>query len=89
MVSTENLPMKYVYLLRSLANPKETYIGLTNNLNDRLKEHNSGKSPYTAKHIPWEIEVAIRFESDTHASAFERYLKLGSGHAFAERHFWS
>lgn len=72
--------MKYVYLLRSLSNPEETYIGVTENLNERLDEHNSGKSPHTSKCCPWEIEVAIRFQDEARALAFERYLKSGSGH---------
>jgi predicted GIY-YIG superfamily endonuclease len=81
--------MKYVYLLRSLSNPQRTYIGLTDDLQRRLDEHNSGKSPHTSKNVPWQIEVAIRFDDDARAVQFERYLKSGSGHAFARRHFWS
>ena len=81
--------MKYVYLLRSLSNPPKTYIGLTENLQRRLQEHNSGKSVHTAKHVPWEVEVAIRFRDHARAEAFERYLKSGSGHAFAKRHLWT
>ena len=81
--------MKYVYLLRSLSNPEETYIGLTDDLQKRLSEHTSANSPHTSKFCPWEIEVAVRFVNDKRATAFERYLKSGSGHAFAKRHFWS
>jgi len=80
--------VKYVYLLRSTSNPTQRYIGLTENLKRRLEEHNAGKSTYTAGHRPWKIEVAIRFENDLKAADFERYLKSGSGHAFAGRHFW-
>ena len=29
-----------------------------------------------------------RFEDDAKAEAFERYLKSGSGHGFAAKHFW-
>jgi hypothetical protein len=32
--------------------------------------------------------VAIKFEDDQKALAFEKYLKSGSGRAFANRHFW-
>lgn len=32
--------------------------------------------------------VVVRFEDDAKADAFEKYLKHGSGHAFANRHFW-
>ncbi len=80
--------MKYVYLLRSLSNPRQTYVGLTDDLKRRLEEHNNGKSPHTSKHQPWEIEVAIRFNDDMKAALFERYLKSGSGDAFAKRHLW-
>jgi len=80
--------MKYVYLLESVSHPKKRYIGLTGDLNKRLKEHNAGKSPHTAKFKPWKIAVAIRFADAHKADAFEKHLKSGSGHAFAKRHFW-
>lgn len=79
--------MKYVYLLRSLSNPRQTYVGLTDDPKRRLEEHNNGKSPHTSKYQPWQIEVAIRFNDEKKAALFERYLKSGSGHAFANRHF--
>jgi len=81
--------MKYVYLLRSLSNPQRTYIGLTDDLQRRLDEHNGGKSSHTSKNTPWRIEVAVRFADESKATDFERYLKSGSGHAFAKRHLWS
>jgi hypothetical protein len=37
---------------------------------------------------PWELVVAVYFADRQKAEAFERYLKHGSGHAFAKRHFW-
>lgn len=80
--------MKYVYLLRSRSNPTRTYIDLTDDLTRRLREHNEGSTRSTAAFKPWTIEVAIRFKDDKKAAEFERYLKSGSGHAFAKRHFW-
>ena len=80
--------MKYVCLLRSVAHPGKRYVGLTADLNRRLREHNDGKSPHTAKHRPWETVVAVRFTDGRRAEAFEAYLKSGSGHAFAKRHVW-
>ena len=80
--------MEYVYLLESVSHPKKRYIGLTGNLNKRLKEHNTGKSPHTSKYKPWKIIIAIRFTDNRKADTFEKYLKSGSGHAFAKRHFW-
>jgi len=79
--------MKYVYLLHSISQSNQTYVGITTDLNKRLEEHNSGKSPYSSKYRPWRVVVAIRFADDKKAEAFEKYLKSGSGHAFTKRHF--
>jgi len=76
----------YVYIIISQIDGRR-YIGKTKDLGKRLKEHNSGKSPHTSKYKPWEISIAIYFEDKNKADAFERYLKSGSGHAFAKRHF--
>jgi hypothetical protein len=43
---------------------------------------------YTAKYAPWEDVVVVRSRDRTWAERFERYLKSGSGHAFARRQFW-
>lgn len=80
--------MKSVYLLQSISHPQQRYIGLTSNLKERLEAHNAGKSPHTSKFRPWRIVVAIRFDDDSKAVAFEKYLKSGSGHALANRHLW-
>jgi len=80
--------MKYVYLLKNAAHPAQRYVGITSDLDRRLKEHNAGESPHTAKLGPWKIVVAIRFTDNRKAEKFEKYLKSGSGHAFAKRHFW-
>jgi len=78
----------YVYLLRSKACHGERYIGRTCNLRKRLAEHNAGRSIHTNKFMPWELVVAVYFSDGLKAEAFERYLKHGSGHAFARRHLW-
>ncbi len=78
----------YVYLLRSKSHPGRRYIGLTEDLKKRLAEHNGGRSPHTEKFRPWELVVAVYFTDPPKAEAFERYLQHGSGHAFANRHFW-
>jgi hypothetical protein len=43
--------------------------------------------PHTAKYRPWRQHVVVEFSTEVAAVAFERYLKSGSGRAFAERHF--
>ena len=79
--------MRYVYLIQSIKNPTQWYVGITDDIKRRLAEHNEGKSPYTSKYRPWALQVTIGFEDETKANAFERYLKSGSGHAFVKRHF--
>jgi predicted GIY-YIG superfamily endonuclease len=80
--------VKYVYLIQSKAVPEQRYIGLTDDLFARLNAHNAGKSLHTRKHRPWKLVVALRFENDFRAIRFERYLKTGSGWAFAHKRFW-
>ncbi|MBI1757299.1 MAG: GIY-YIG nuclease family protein [Fimbriimonas ginsengisoli] len=80
--------MRIVYLLRSIAYPNERYVGSTSDLAERLQRHNDGGSPHTAKFRPWRVVAFVTFEDDTRALAFERYLKSGSGRAFANKHFW-
>jgi len=79
--------VKYVYLLQSESDPRRRYVGITDDLTRRLKQHNLGKSPHTSKYRPWQCVVAVRFLNARKAEAFEKYLKSGSGHAFAKRHF--
>jgi putative endonuclease len=77
----------YVYILQSLNDTSRHYTGCTTNLQARLKKHNEGGVPHTAKHKPWLLETAISFASKEKARAFEAYLKSGSGREFARRHF--
>jgi putative endonuclease len=76
----------YVYTLESLSKSDEVYTGQTQDLKQRLKEHNSGQVPHTSKFIPWRIRPATAFKSKERAAAFERYLKSGSDRAFLKRH---
>ena len=80
--------MRTVYLIRSQRQPEQIYIGVTSNLDTRLADHNAGRSPHTSKYLPWDLVLAIQFSDPRKANAFERYLKSGSGRAFANRHFW-
>ena len=77
----------YVYVLVSEQERSVHYTGVTDDLHMRLKKHNEGGCPHTAKHRPWRIETAIAFRSREKASAFEAYLKTGSGREFSRRHF--
>lgn len=74
--------MHIVYILKSKKEPVKIYIGITNDLNKRLNEHNAGKSGYSKRYAPWEIETYITFKNKMLAENFEKYLKVGSGQAF-------
>ena len=76
----------YVYLLVSESDPSRHYTGFTDSLESRLRKHNSGEVPHTSKYRPWRLEVAVMFRDRAKALAFEKYLKSGSGRAFARKH---
>ncbi|MCP5347098.1 MAG: GIY-YIG nuclease family protein [Gammaproteobacteria bacterium] len=76
----------YVYILKSQSNPKQTYVGFTTNLRQRIAQHNAGQSTHTAKHCPWQIQTAIAVNSKAKALALEKYLKSHSGKAFTSKH---
>ena len=80
--------MMYVYVLESRCRPGHRYKGVTRNLAERLARHEKGDVPSTAPYRPWRLVLFLAFEEDARAFAFERYLKSGSGHAFAKKHFW-
>ena len=71
----------YVYVLISQKD-NSWYIGYTANLEERVLQHNSGKTITTSKKMPWEIlyyEVAFDKED---AIAREKYLKSGMGRRY-------
>ena len=80
--------MFYVYLIVSLSSGEQRYVGMTGDLKRRLQEHNSGKSPHTSKFTPWRLITYVAFSERAKAECFERYLKSGSGHAFANKRLW-
>ncbi len=58
-------------------------IGCTSDLSDRLKRHNKGEILYTSTRLPLELATHIVFTDKYKAYNFEKYLKSGSGKAFA------
>jgi putative endonuclease len=77
---------RFVSILESRAVPARYYTGMTADVDSRLAAHNAGRCPHTADGRPWRIDVVIAFRDQQRAFAFERYLKSGSGFAFARRH---
>ena len=67
--------MNYTYILWS-SRLQKYYTGSTNNLDKRVKEHNSGKSKYTKKGIPWRL---IKVEEYlTKKGAYKREMEIKS-----------
>ncbi|WP_184709614.1 GIY-YIG nuclease family protein [Rhizobium lusitanum] len=77
--------MKYVYILQSRDFPDRHYVGVTGDLKARLTKHNAGEVSHTSKYAPWSIKTYIAFSDETQAFEFEKYLKSGSGRAFAKK----
>jgi len=60
----------YTYILRSLSQPEQRYIGSTSDLKSRLAKHNAGEVSHTSKFKPWKIEAYFAFETKEKAAAF-------------------
>jgi predicted GIY-YIG superfamily endonuclease len=80
--------MFYVYAIASLPVSGRLYTGFTEDLRQRIKDHNCGCNPSTALDRPWRLKGYVAFDNKPAALAFERYLKTGSGHAFRKKHLW-
>lgn len=70
--------MFYTYVLKS-KDDKETYIGYTNDLKQRLKEHNQGLNFSTKKHKPWKIIYYECCLDKDDAKRREKYFKTTQG----------
>ena len=75
-----------VYIIRSRSDPSRYYAGVTSHVAARIVAHNAGRCQHTSRFTPWELVVSIEFAEERRAIAFEKYLKSGSGIAFAQRH---
>ena len=77
--------MYHVYILASLKDTTKGYIGMTADVETRLREHNQSRSTYSKQYAPWELRTRIGFADEKRARAFEAYLKSGSGFAFMKK----
>jgi predicted GIY-YIG superfamily endonuclease len=78
---------RFVYVLRNSDQSPKFYIGFSSDVHARLADHNMGRCPHTASRRPWQPHIVLEFTDEKLAIRFERYLKSGSGRAFAKRHF--
>ena len=78
--------MYKVYVLKSLSAAK-SYTGITDNIERRIVEHNSGKHFYTKRYTPWRVLYTEELLDRVAARKREKYLKSASGRRFLEKIF--
>lgn len=77
--------MHYVYILESEIDGSR-YTGSTDNLKTRLTAHNQHTVKATKAKAPYKILWYCAFPTKKRTLEFEKYLKTGSGIAFAKKH---
>jgi len=70
--------MFFTYVLSSL-NREYIYVGLTNDMSRRVKQHNDGRERTTAPYRPFKLIHWESFETRSEAREREKYFKTGSG----------
>ena len=74
----EGLKMYYVYLLKSESR-NFVYKGLTDNLERRISQHNSGRVRSTKNKMPLKLIHFEKYATRTEAREREKYFKSGIG----------
>ena len=68
----------YIYLIESESSGI-WYVGLSQNPEERLKQHNKGKSKYTSSHLPWKLLYKEKIGNLAEARKREKYYKTSAG----------
>ena len=76
--------MYKVYVIKSEIDSR-LYVGFTENIERRLKEHNSGKTRSTKGYILWVLVYTEEIIERPAARMREKYLKSGSGKEYLKR----
>ncbi|KKP87929.1 MAG: endonuclease [Berkelbacteria bacterium GW2011_GWA2_35_9] len=69
--------MYYVYVIKSVGEDWY-YVGLTNNVNKRLHQHNLAQSTSTKAHSPFKLIYSKSFTDRMSARDYEKFLKIHS-----------
>ncbi len=70
--------MIYVYILKSEISDR-FYVGMSENVDKRLREHNSGKVKSTKAFKPWKAFFFESFNTRAEAREQEKFYKSGVG----------
>ena len=68
--------MYYVYLIISKKNNLiKSYVGYTNNVKKRIKQHNKGKGAKSTRGRMWHLVFKKKFKNKSTAMKYEYFLK--------------
>ena len=70
--------MYYVYAISS-ENKNYIYVGLTDNIQRRVHQHNSGYEQTTKPYLPFKLIYTEEFATREEARKREKYFKSGAG----------
>ena len=76
--------MFVTYILYSKSIDKY-YVGHTQNLDDRLKRHNQGRSKSTKNGLPWIVVYTETFQTKSEAYQWEMLIKGQKSRLYIER----
>ena len=76
--------MIYTYVIKSVEK-NFRYVGITNDMERRLKEHNFGKNKSTAFYKPFNIVLKESYIDHKEARVREKFLKSGQGRKFLDK----
>ena len=83
--------MWYVYIIQSVKD-RNLYVGMTNDLRNRIRLHNQGKVFSTSSRIPFELVYYEAHHNKNDAAAREQFLKSGWGKNWIKKtlknYFW-
>ena len=60
------------------------YVGSTGNITDRLNRHNTGRSTYTKRGIPWVLVYRKEYATKSEAYQAELYIKSQKSRKYIE-----
>ncbi len=74
----------YVYAIYN-QNKNYIYVGLSDNLQRRMNQHNKGYNRTTKPYRPFKILMTEKFEDRKEAREREKYLKSGCGKEYLKK----
>ena len=78
--------MYYTYIIQSSKDDR-TYVGYTNNIDNRLKLHNSGRVKATKYRVPFKLLFFEKFQTEQEAKKRELWWKSGAGRRKLKEYF--